>query len=267
MAKAAKSRSKRASKPALRSIPGGRGEGGGFAGILSGKVAHPPKTGKKSRTKRKPTEEIPENLRLLANLYAAGKTVEREVEFKARYAEQRVKEHCVRRFAEVYAASGKRPPSMDYTGDHSRFSFVQTSRTYLTYDKVTALQDIGIAIDRHTELRGLRVNYEAIRRHKLENKLRTALEDMGVSNDIVEECFVPDVQLKPSFYEVLDNVVRDSLQPGERLEDKIYEVISILSPAHQVRNLEAVGLDAKECFDLIHETEVAVPEGDEADIA
>lgn len=273
MAKAARKQSHRRAashRPELKSIPGGRSNHGrtrGVESILSGKVTRPAKAAKKGREKKRPTEEIPRSLRKMSNVYAAGKAVEREMEFKVRYAEQKVKEHCLQRYAEIYATSGKRPPAIEYESDHSRFSFVQTVRTYLSFEKVEALKQIRIPIDDHTELRGVRVNYEAIRKHKLEKDLQKAFENMGVSEEVLDEIFVPDIQVKPSFYEILDNVVRESLRPGEKLEDKIYEVLNILSPANQVRNLEAVGLTAKQCFDLVMEAEISVPEDEELDIA
>lgn len=235
----------------------------GVRGLLSGRVIRGKETGRPSRKKRKVTEPLPEDLRELGDVYVAGRKVQKELEFKTRFAEQRVKEYCMRRFAELYADSGKRPPSMDFQGAQSHFTFIQTSRINLTPDKAEALRSMDLPVDRHTELKGLRINYEAIRQHKLEEPLRKALEDMGVPNDVLEQVFVPEVQLKESFFEILDNFAASNLKPGENLSDRIYEIMQILQPANQVRNADLPGLNAKECFDLVDSAEIVLPESDE----
>lgn len=241
--------------------PGGVGE------LLSGKVSAKPKRAKKGGRKRL-VEAVPEALNGLVEVYVAGRKIEREISFKLRFAEQRVKDYCVRRFAEIYASTGERPSSIDYQGERSQFTFVQTKRTTLTAEKVEALRSLSIPIDDYTELRGLRVNYEAIRRHKLEGSLRKALEEMGVKPEVLEETFEPVVQLKDSFFTLLDNIVTKSLEKGEELSDKMKEVLAILQPANQVRNADLPSLSANECFDLIHAAEISVPDVEsELDVA
>lgn len=254
-------------RPALRVVPrpeeSGQEKAGGIDELLSGKVTRARPRAKKSRGKKKPTEALPEQLKGLSDVYIAGRKVQKEIDFKVRYAEQQVKEYCTRRFAELYATTGNRPPAVDYQGGQSRFTFIQTARINLTADKAEALREMDLPIDQYTELRGMRINYEAIRSHKLEKKLRTALENMGLSNSILEEIFVPDIQLKESFFEVLDSFVARSVKQGESVEEKLYEVMRVLQPASQVRNADVPGMSAKECFDLIESAEIVLPEGDE----
>ncbi|OFZ17948.1 MAG: hypothetical protein A2X94_08625 [Bdellovibrionales bacterium GWB1_55_8] len=258
----------RAKNAKLKSIPGGKGKtpargSSELAGLFSGKVTRAAPKSRQAKKKLKPTEELPGDLRFLSDVFAAGRAVQKELSFKVRYAEQRVKDYCLRRFSELFAASGTRPPSIEYTGEHSRFMFTQTERTTLTLDKVEELRDLGIPIDEYTELRGIRINYEAIRRHKLEEKLQKALSEMGLRSDILEECFVPNVELNESFYNVLAQIIRESLREGEELPEKLHEVLQILRPANQVRNLELPGYDARKSFDLVMKAEIAATEEEE----
>lgn len=229
---------------------------GGVSELLSGKITKEVRKGKKKREQDRPSEPLPGALARLADVYAAGHQVAKELEFKVRYAEQQIKDFCLRRFSQVYAATRQRPSSADYKGKRSEFLFVQTSRTSLTLEKVQALREMNVPIDDHTELQGIKINYDAIRRHGLEGKLKTALSSLGLPNAILEECFVPDVHLNTSFYDVMDNVVRESLQPGEELENKIYEVMKILNPGTQIRNLELENVDSREAFGIVLETPI-----------
>ncbi|MCM2277459.1 MAG: hypothetical protein NDJ89_05235 [Oligoflexia bacterium] len=264
---ARKNRKHAPTRPRLRAVEPPKEAKGGIDELLSGKVTARPKAARRGGRKR-PVESIPPKLVALAEVFVAGRKIEREVEFKRRYAEQKVKEYCVRRYSEIYAATGERPPAIDYQGERAQFTFVQTRRINLNAEKVEALRSLGVAIDQYTELKGIRINYEAIRRHRLEKPLREALEKMGVSDEILQECFEPIIQPKDSFFGMLDNLVLKSLQKGEELPEKLQETLGILQPANQIRNADLPSLNANECFELIHSAEISVPEAEsELDIA
>ena len=151
----------------------------------------------------------------------------------------------VRRFV----AANRRPASAEYLANHARFKFVLTSRTTMTVE-VETLKELNLPIEQYTELRGMQLNADAVRQHGLEQKLIQALESMNVPKKVLEECFIPQVNLKDTFYDLLPEIVRNTLKKGENLEDKMLAVLEVLNPAQQIRNTEAIGLDAKQCFDL-----------------
>ncbi len=225
--------------------------------LFSGKVTRRAPKAKKQTRKRKPVDALPDELKPLGDVFAAGKKIFKELSFKVGYAEHQVKEYCIKRFCENFAAMGNRPPSIEYTGDESHFTYIQTSRINLTHDKVEALRMLDIPIDRQTELKGIDINYQAIREHGLEKKLRTALEDLGVPEQVLEECFVPRVQLKETFFDNLDDLVRASLDKNEDLAEKLYQVIKILEPANQIKNPDCPDLTAEECFRLVANSEIS----------
>lgn len=251
--------------------PAKKNEEPAISPLFSGKITREAPRGRRAKKQTKPVETLKSKLAELGEIYAAGKMVQKELAFKVEYAEQRIKDHCLRRYAEVYAATGKRPESLDFASRHSRFMFIQTDRTWLTLERVEELRAMNVNIDAHTELRGIRINYEAIRRHGVEKGLQKALHEamvkMNVSQDILDECFVPDVQLKDAFFEILDNVTRESLQEGELLEEKIRDVIRVLGSASQIRNLQAVDLDLKACIKKVVEAEIDVLEEGESGAA
>ncbi|MGZ3686799.1 MAG: hypothetical protein ACXWPM_12000 [Bdellovibrionota bacterium] len=233
--------------------------------LFSGKVTRGPKRGRKAKKKAQPKEALPKDLKKIADLYAAGKTAQKELEFKVRFAEHQVKEFCLRRYAERYAAAGNRPPGVEFQGEKSHFTFVQTSRINLGIDKVGELRELHLPIDEHTELKGIRIDYEAARKHGIAEKLQEAISSLDLSAEAVEECFVPDVQPREGFFEALDNIVRESLQKGESLPDKMYQVLRVLNPSSQVRNLKIDGMNVKECFEFVIDTEITVPEEGEGE--
>lgn len=253
---ARKPRQRQAHRPRLRVVP----EQEGLTEILSGKVTRerPPK--KKSRKRKTPTEALPGAIAPLADLFVAGRKVEKELEFKIRFAEQKVRDFCVRRFAEIFRTSGTRPPSVDYTGIRSHFSFVQTSKINLTLDKADTLRSMNIPIDDFTELKGVEINYEAIRRLRLESKLapkiREALQNLGLSDAVLNEVLQPRVELRENFFNLLDRIVKESLGKGETHQDKLVDVLNVLAPASQIRNADLPSLDVGECFELIRKADI-----------
>lgn len=250
-------------RPGLRSVPGGAGaRPAGVASLLSGKVGDRGKRPRRSRKPERRPEELPGEMRVFGDLLAAGKKVEREVDFKLRFAEQRIREFCLRRFCEKFALTGRRPDSISYVGPHSRFTYTQTRRIAMTPERADALRDMGFPIDEHTELRGLRINYEAIREHKLESRLKEALEGMGLDQEILDECFVPDVQVRDGFFESLPSIVSRTAK-DEDLGERLYEIARVLAPSGQIRNAETPDLDAEGAFKLIEQTQIAPPSGEE----
>lgn len=225
--------------------------------LLSGKVPVDKKASRRKRKKAKPTENLTGDLSTMADLFAAGRRVYKEIEFKVRFAEQRVKDYCLKRFSDIFAQTGVRPPSIDYKGGQSHFTYIQTSRINLTRDKVDALKEMGIPVEKYTVLSGLDINYRAIRDYELEDDLRAALEGMGLDSEVLEEIFVPKVEMNENFFESLAMIVKDSLQKGEDLSEKIYETIKVLNAPAQVRNPDLPNLNAQQCFELVMDTEIS----------
>lgn len=244
-------------RPKLRAVTG-------LDTILSGKVA--PRKRKKRRGAEKKPEALPPELGSYGDILAAGRKVQRETDFKLRFAEERIREYCLRRFCEKFAALGRRPDSISYAGPHSHFTFIQTQRIGITPEKVDALRSLGVPMDQYTELKGLRVNFEAIREHRLEEKLRDALSEMGLNNQVLDEVFEPQVALKENFFDSLDLIVSKTLARDEKLEDKLYEVTRILGPASQIRNAETPDLNSQEAFQLILKAEISPEEDDQEEL-
>jgi len=234
--------------------------------LFSGQV-RPRKPSRHSSRRKKPTEALPADLAPLADVFVAGRKIEKEIEFKIRFAEHQIKDFCLRRFAELFATTGRRPPSIDYEGSQSRFTFIQTGRINLTYEKSEALRAMGLPMEQWTELKGLRVNTAALARHELEGRLREALEAMRLPEETLEECFEPVLQLKETFFDSLVNWLTRA-RPGEKNPARFtYEVLRVLQPASQVRNADAPGLDADECFKLIRRAEISPDAAEELDAA
>jgi hypothetical protein len=224
--------------------------------LLSGRVVRRPRVERQRKRKERRVEKLPEPLAELGDVLVAGRKISREIDFKLRFAERRIKDHCLRRFAEEYAKSGRRPEAATYEGANSVFTFIQTRRINLSEEKIEALRSKGIDLSGETELKGLRIDFTAIREHGLEARLREALQGMGVSQEVLLEVFVPDVQLKEAFFEHVSTLVERSLEKGEKLEDKIHETLVILDPANQIRNADLPKLNAVQSYKLIHEAEV-----------
>jgi hypothetical protein len=253
-------------KAPLRTIPGGRAsqaETGALDELFQTTLTQA--RSKKKRHKGEiPPVEFPGELAKICDLYAAGKSVLKEIDFKVDFAAQKLREYALKNFVRLFASIKKKPPSIDYIGRHSRLKFVQTHRTTLTLEKTNQLRSMGIPIDEYTELTGIDINMNEIRRHGLTDKLRDGLAEMGVSKAVLDECFTPKHELNPSFYDNLYTIVRDSLAKDEDLEGKMLEVVNTLSPAEQLRNVEVKDMDVQKCFDLVLKTELEVDESEVA---
>ena len=239
-------------------VPSGRSSGGSAVEhLLSGKTLRSGAKAARSGESEKKVEQLPKEIAELADIVAAGRKIEREISFKLEYANKGVRDYCRRRFAQIFAATGSRRSSMAFAGKHSSFTFIQTRRMSINEEKVHALNAIGFDVSSETELRGIRINYEAIQRNKLEQKLRAALEGMNVSREVLAECFQPDVQLRESFFDRLGMLTERSLAKGESLGEKLYEVLNILNPTEQIRNADLPDLSSIQSYKLVHDSQIA----------
>jgi len=235
----------------------------GVDDLFSEKVTREKKT-KRGRKKELPPTDLPKDLAKICDLFAAGKAVLKEIDYKIDFASQRLREYALRGFVRLFVSTKRKPPSMDYVGQHSRLKFVQTRRTTLTVEKADYLRSLGIPVDEYTELAGIEMNMAEISRHGLVEKVREGLANLGVAKAVLEECFETKHELTSAFYENLYSIVRDSLQKDEDLEEKMLDVMTTLNPAEQLRNVEIKDLDVRECFDLILKTEIEVDESEAA---
>src|SRR5687768_4232131 len=121
------------SKRKLRAVED-PGQATGVGELLSGRVLRRPQAERKSRRKERRVEKLPEDLAELGDVLVAGRKISREIDFKLRFAERKVKDYCMRRFAEEYARSGRRPEAATYEGANSVFTFIQTRRIGLSQE-------------------------------------------------------------------------------------------------------------------------------------
>jgi len=233
--------------------------------ILSGKISEKTTRKKKGKTRQRAVELLPSQLRQIADVLAAGRVIKKEIDTKISLSEQRVREYCVRRFCERFAATGRRPSSTIYAGSKSRFTFIQTQKIHLTPEKADALRMMNIPIDDYTELTGVDIDYAVIKANNLEFKLKTALSQMDVPEKVLNEIFQPKVELKESFFNTLNTIIKETLQEGEDLIAKMYDAVSVLGPINQLKNPEVHGLSLKDSFKLVDESDIPAPgEGSDA---
>ena len=247
--------------PKLRALPGGKNSTKPEAveQLFSSSVG--PATVKKKHGKNPeiPPIEFPKELAATSDLFAAGKHLLREIEFKVNYAEQKLREFCRTSYTKLFVSMKRRPPSLDYKSENSSFKFVQTHRTTLTHEKVEALREVGIEVDDYTTLTGIDINMASIRQHKLEKKLQEGLANLGVSPGVIEECFTPRHELNPVFYDNLYTIVQHSLKKGESAEEKLAQILEVLDPSSQIRNVETK-LPEHKALDFVLKAEIEVDE-------
>jgi hypothetical protein len=240
----------------IRSLPGAKAQDRPAVERLFssrvGPAAAKKKTGKKQEIA---PVEFPRELATLSDVFAAGKSVLKEIEFKVKFAEQRIRGFCDESYIRLFAALKRKPPSLDYRTEHSSLKFVQTHRTTLTHEKVEELRELGVPIDDYTNLVGIDINMSAIRHHQLEGKLQQGLADLGVSQSVIEECFTPRHELNPSFYDAFYTIVQELVGKGKDPTERMIEIFHILNPSSQLRNVETK-LDQEEAFKLITESEI-----------
>lgn len=244
--------------------------GSGLAGLFSGKVGAPTVNGaSKSKSKKvKPVEEVPTELKAHTEVMVAGKMIAKAVEKKVAAATDAVKSWSMSRFAEIWSMTGTRPATFEVHGGIATFDFIQTKRIFLTPERVQAVRDLGVNIDEWTDIKGVNINYEAIKRHGLEEKLQEALGSMGLSDAVLGEILQPKHELKEGFFDAMFSVCNDALAEGESIKDKIYSVMLALLPVNQVKNpkldLQAADEDAAltAALELIVHSAVAAESAD-----
>jgi len=196
-------------------------------GLFSTKVAEVFPTKKKASSgKAKPIEEIDEALIPEAMVFTSGKMILKLIAAKIEVSENKVKDWCLRKFAENYARTGVRPSTFEVIGGQAKFQFVPTSRIHLTPERVQALRLLNIDVDSWTTLEGITIDYDALQRHGLEAQLQKAIEGMNLSEAILGDVLKPKHVLKKGFFDAIYSICENSLQKGEDLATKIHLALS-----------------------------------------
>jgi len=205
----------------------------------------PAKSGRKAKVHEK--IDFPKELRLAADVVAAGRQIQDEIKDKIAIAETMCKQHMTRVWCEKFLATGRRPDMARFHGDEGSFDFVQTRRMTITAEKTEALEAMGIDISGYLETTGVTLDLAAVERYGLMEKLQQALAKLVANEAQLADIVKPKVETKEELLDALPGLCRGD--DGNDV-DRLMTAMEILKPVPQIKKPE-IDKNPQECFSLV----------------
>lgn len=188
-------------------------------------------------------EDIASYADALAGAKVAMQAIERSIE----EAETILRAAMLRDYCEQYSLSGQAPDLRRCVGKMGSFQVVQQQNAKITPDNAKKLTASGIDIQPQRTSYTIRLGAASKEATKeIICALRTILGDDY--DDVVSEHYHVDKK----FFDNLLDIVKRSLLPGERLDEKMLFVLRILNPTVQFREWKS-DLAGPAGFDLAYE--------------
>jgi len=191
-----------------------------------------------------------EDLAAHADALAAAKAAMGAIKATIEDADKVLRAAMRKHYCSVYAQTGHAPPMRRTFSKMSKFQCVQQSVANINEKKAATLKNShGIDIDNHINGRTYTVSLGNASKEKTKEIVSYLKETLGDDYpDVVSE----KMTVGEEFFSSFDSIVKKSLGDGERLDDKMLEVLRILSPTIQFSTFET-DLEDQASFDLAHE--------------
>lgn len=164
----------------------------------------------------------------LAGAKAALNAIKKTIED----AESILKAATLRHYCEHYAQTGRAPDVRMFESKLGSFQVVQQSTAKVTADKAEELKGQGIDLEKFKT----RNSYTIRMAKASKSATKEIIENLhGILGEDFSDVVSEYVHVDEEFFDNFDDIVKQSLGPGQRLDDKMLEVLRVLSPTIQFR--------------------------------
>jgi len=161
-------------------------------------------------------------------------------------AEAIIKAAVLRQYCEHYAQTGHPPDLRLIESKLGSFQAVQQKNAKVTVEKANELKGQGINLEQYKAK-----NSYTIRMAKASKSATKEIIEMmkGVLGDDFEDVVSEYVHVDEEFFDNFDDIVKQGLGPGQRLDEKMLSVLRILNPTIQFREF-STDLKEQSGYDL-----------------
>ncbi len=185
-----------------------------------------------------------------ADALAAAKAAEKAIKATVVDAEKVLRAAMLKHYCKYYAQTGRAPDMRKTFSSTGKFHCVQQSVATVDAEKVKTLKDShGVNLKRWIDGRKYTISLGNASKETTKQIIKNLKDTLGDDyKDVVSE----KMTVGEKFFDKFDDIVKMSLGDGERLDEKMLEVIRILKPTIQFSQFET-DLEDHASFDLAHE--------------
>lgn len=173
------------------------------------------------------------DLAAYADALAGAKVAMNAIKRTIEDAESIIKAAVLRHYCEYYSQTGRAPDIRLLESSLGSFQAVQQKVAKITVDKVEELKRQGIDLTGYNEKTSYSIRMSEVSKEATKKIIANMKETLGEDyDDVVSE----HISVGPKFFDEFDDVVKKSLGPDQRLDDKMLSVLRILNPTISFRN-------------------------------
>jgi len=190
-----------------------------------------------------------DDLSAYADALAGGMKAVKAIEDTIEEAKGILKAAMLRQYCDHYTTSGRAPDLRSPVASMSRLKCTQQNTAKVTTDKAGELKKQGIDLDEYKDKTSYTIRMGNASAEESKKIVAAMKEILGEGfEDVVSEY----VHVGGKFFGSFDDIVKGALGPDEKLNEKMLQVLRVLSPTVSF-SLQETDLDESSGFDLAHE--------------
>lgn len=184
-----------------------------------------------------------------ADALAAAKSAQAAIDATVKDAEAVLRAAMLRHYCKYYAQTGRAPEMRKTFSTTGKFHTVQQAVATVDAARVKTLKDShGVNLKRWIDGRKYTISLGNASKETVKQIIKYLKSTLG---DDYKDVVTEKMTVGEKFFESFDDIVKRSLGDGERLDEKMHEVMRILKPTIQFSKFET-DLEPQASFDLAH---------------
>ena len=184
-----------------------------------------------------------------ADALAGAKVALKAIKATIDEAEMILRAVMLRQYCEYFAQSGRPPDLRRSIGKMGSCQVIQQQTAKVTTEKAEELATQGIDLEPHKEKNSYTIRMGAASREATKEIVASLKSILG---DDYEEVVSEYLHVGPKFFKEFDDIVKQTLGPDERLDEKMLGVLRVLNPTIQLTKFDS-DMTEMQGYDLAYE--------------
>jgi len=190
-----------------------------------------------------------EDIAAYADALAAAKQAQKSIDATVKEAEGILKAAMLRQYCEHYSQTGRAPDLRQPVSHTGTFQVIQQNVAKVTTSKANELKGQGIDLEQWKEKNSFTIRMGNASKEESKKIIAAMKEILGDGfDDVVSEY----THVGEKFFGSFDDIVKKSMAPGERLDEKMLGVIRVLNPTISFTKFKS-DLEDKDAYGLAFE--------------
>lgn len=190
-------------------------------------------------------EDIAAHVDALAGAKVALKAIKSTID----EAETILKAAMLRQYCEHYSSTGRPPDLRRTVGKMGSCKVVQQKTAKVTVEQAMELKKQGVDIEPHKKKNSYTIRLGAASGEATKDIIGSLQSILGGDFDSVVSTYV---HVGSDFFQKFDSIVKETLGPDERLDEKMLSVLRVLKPTIQLSDFDS-DMTEQQGYDLAYE--------------